>query len=635
MDVDPGMLTVRSARRSMAGVRDDMDALLGWAREHDISIDVARSRAISISGRSVSVPQIVRVTPIYNFDSNQWFRDYTCPFADCEGLVNAGMAVCSTCDRSLHCENCNTYFQPSQTLLPNGDTLGCRNCIRHCSRAGCTTVIPRTWRQCEEHGSHFHCADCDTQYDATVTTVVQVQGQSMCMVCAERYCGECNTRNDNPMRPLDGRMVCDDCWDKANAKKIENGELVSMTADQWMMPVLPDRPYRLVSIEQEFDSPTGTMEYNPYEVRSSRDPGVGNIVAKDLHLRGLAAWDVMSGYHSGNHDKPCHVEADSSVSSGGELILNRLRLDTLADAGHMAEIQNVVKKHVDEKAIRFTARCGTHIHVDMHGYTVPDARNLVTIYSYLEDVIFRLGSAGYGDHRSVISNSEFALPIKKDKWGDIKKFGVEFLRAADHTDSLNMQHFYNAMKFCKCGAIEFGNMAECECVRKKCTAEWRVFNGTGDQRKLHAYIALVQAVTAWCQNRELDMDAYPALDFMPTLDFTKEHTDMHRALIAEWVTRLRWMFENLPLTQSERESVLYCITKGPLMAIGWLELARLRDIERVEEAPRTLSAPMVSERGTQAPHGYERGPGGYCVHCGETRDYCHCGDSDFDEEDWS
>ena len=623
-DIDSGTLRVGPSRTRHTH-SEKMVAVVKWANELDIWIEPIHTGLIMEGGVSYAICDKVKVNPLLAFNPagyTQHFLDQPCPYPECDGSYSISQHRCDADAHEMMCSKCHKMLGATQGKLlysQEDDKLFCGSCARVCASGGCDTIIPMTHRHCREHGVFFNCPDCDTEFDTYVVAPQKVNEIAYCPQCADHRCNQCGEHQEEVM--ADG--MCAACYDEKQKDKREDANVPIMTADEWLMEAMPDRPIRLVSIEQEFEA-RAPEQHDPYSSHRRRDSLCANRLAKALFDKGLSPYGELAGYHSSGHALPSHVETDSSVTSGGELIINRLRLDTAEDAEHMAAIQGIVKERLDMDEIRFTVKCGTHVHIDLHGYTIPDTRNLVTIYSYIEDVIYRFGSAGYKDHREILHGGEYSLPIRKDKWGDIKKFGVQYLRNADHTDSLNLQHFYNSLKTCKCGAIEFGSMTDCECIRKKCTAEWRVFNGTGDPIKLHAYIAVVQAVTAWCQDRQLDVDEYEPMEFQVGLSFTGQQTFKHAKMVDMWKERLTWMFRNLPLTDNERESIIYCILSGPLKAVGVEFTESLKQVERIREPGRTLPVPIMADRNEQPDHPYGFNAAGYCLNCGESRRHCYC-----------
>jgi hypothetical protein len=611
-DCDMGQLSLSFNSRTTHEVAEArVKAMRDWLASMDVWFEFSGTR--NFQGRPAY--QFVRVNPQMPPSPDNWAACQERPCPLCDLPIDPFDALCVHCNARMECAGCHgsiAYFGVLRSgaglswapegVEPGTPWMGCNSCFGNCVhrerpeavpgrrvRAApyCSAMCPAGQQMCEEHTNPFTCTDCDRVQERNLYYCLEVEGGTYCEVCATRRCARCGVQREEQQRwrSIDERRVCNDCYRVANATRMEFIDReVRMTADELLIPALPDRPVRLVSIEQEFDA------------GDSGDPNCGTTIARQLYDAGLSCYNERMRYHSGGHSSPSHVERDASVEAGGELIYNRLKLDTPEDAQHMASICEIVQTATEAGTIGFTSKCGTHTHIDLHGYSIADARNYVTLYSYLEDVIFRLGSAGYGDHRSVVSSSGFAVPIRKDKWGNLVQFGVDFLRNANHTDSLNMQHFYASLALCTCGAIEFGNMEECTCVRPKCTAEWRVFNGTGNPRKLHAWVAFVQGLTSWCQNRELDLDEYEPLGFEREIDFTKDLGDAHNNLIDAWKPRLEWVWTNLPLTDQEKVSMMYCIKNSPLKHVGESFLMNLARVERVEEPERELELTIVATR---------------------------------------
>ena len=632
-DADPGQLNlVCNSRTPYATARERVKALRDFCVQLDWYVEFSGQKMLE----GKNVPIYARINPAIGQSrhgpNGYCLTGVTCPYTGCGAFTDPFEDTCSSCGGRIQCAGCggelishgyNILYEGTDAgFVPEGVEegarwVGCTGCFGHCqyretveatpqqvaedrllgrprrarrpAGATCSRLCPSGERVCPEHNDPVTCAGCTEVWQRGIDYLTHdTDGdRDFCQNCMVQRCVRCfvQRQSGQQWRAMDSGHVCNECWRIANQARLEIIDRdARLSAEQLLIPALPDRPTRVVSIEQEF------------ERGDSGTPHISHEVALALYRAGLSCYSERMRYHSGDHNYPAHVERDSSVESGGELIYNRLQLDTQMDAQHMASIADLVKERVENGHIAFTVKCGTHIHIDLHNYTIEDARNYVTMYCYLEDVIFRLGAAGYGDHRSVVSKSDYAKALKKDKYGSLVDFGVNFLRTADHTDSLNMQHFYNSLRTCECGAIEFGNIANCTCRRTKCTAEWRVFNGTGNPIKLHAWVAFVQALTSWCKDRDLDWDAYEPLGFEQGIDFTKDLGDAHNNLIEAWRPRLEWIWANLPLTDGEKDSLMYCIKASPLKHVGEDFLAALSTIERIPEPGRELAAVTAGSR---------------------------------------
>ncbi len=97
----------------------------------------------------------------------------------------------------------------------------------------------------------------------------------------------------------------------------------------------------------------------------------------------------------------------------------------------------------------------------------------------------------------------------------------------------------------------------------KCTFEFRLFNTTANTVKLHAYLALCQALVA----KEIELPEITDASQYPALDFEKvrlnDMTDqMKRRLGTEWERRIEFVNNDLPLTQEEKKSIHYCVVNS-------------------------------------------------------------------------
>jgi hypothetical protein len=86
--------------------------------------------------------------------------------------------------------------------------------------------------------------------------------------------------------------------------------------------------------------------------------------------------------------------------------------------------------------------------------------------------------------------------------------------------------------------------------------------------KIHAYLALCQALVAYATNRaDLDASLFPAQEFVPkTVDSLGDVVrEIH---VAAWQERLRFIFTELPLTDPEKADLLYCVRSSELSVLG-------------------------------------------------------------------
>jgi len=337
-----------------------------------------------------------------------------------------------------------------------------------------------------------------------------------------------------------------------------------------------------MSIEQEFCQKAGLAQYS-----------MATEMAAEIHRKGLCGQPNWVEYHHGRGDGyPCYMERDSTVN-GGELVYTMLQMDKLDDAQKVMDVWNIMREAHHKDRIKFNLRCSVHIHIDLHGFNYSDCRTLQQVVGFIEDPLFRIGAAHYGEHRAIIYSREYARPIKKGRWTDNAEFVSEVLRNSHNHDALSLQHYYKALRNCRCGAVEVGEVSKCKCNLGKCTGEWRFWNGTTNPVKLHAYMALAQSVTAWCHGREVNPDDFPEMTLNHKADFTKEDGQQAKAkVMRDWKPRLEWMFKNLTMTDSERASLVYCIKNSHLKNLGNAYIEGLVNLPRVPDN-RKLTAPVA------------------------------------------
>jgi hypothetical protein len=482
--------------------------------------------------------------------------------------------VCFTCDTELGCHSCRCTPTFQTTRVFATDTRGivaCDRCISTCRHRGCEDfTLDRYHPRCTQHATeefgYYVCQVCQTHssYENEFTGEPNAR---FCLHCwdVRPHCHTCNAEGEPTLfREVphlsyedEPYWACEPCYVKATEGF---GEVLvwegDIEAEALTVPSLPDRPTRPLSIEQEM-----ILSYDK-----------ARNIARTLYPE-LMPYQTVEGYHSSGHTNFCHFETDSSIA-GVELIYNRLDLSS-EDTEKMATVMSLVRNEEAE----FDATTSTHFHQDLHGLSLDDVKNLVIVYSYLEDVIYRIAGTGYEKHRTLIrTGRNYAQTLKKEEYKDAKEFGMKFLRTAQHTDSLNLQHYYRALQNCECGAAEFGTgLATCECNLGKLTAEWRVFNGTNHPRKIKTWAALVQAITSWARGRELTYSEFTPLSFGTVAD----ESDI--------TERVRWMLTTLPLLEDEQENLVWALanTESPFP----LPIAQYHDMIRSYEPERELDGP--------------------------------------------
>ena len=188
-------------------------------------------------------------------------------------------------------------------------------------------------------------------------------------------------------------------------------------------------------------------------------------------------------------------------------------------------------------------RCGLHIHVGLNrdrsaktgAFTMEQVSSLYHLWNYLEDTIFRLGSANWKGHRSQHGNSYSPATAKGVRMESLVSMG---------RCSLNIGNYLGYMRY---GGASSGNIP---------TVEFRVFNTSANQRKIRAYAALCQALVAFAADNAVTAENYPVFAWTqneePDVLATKE--------------RLTFILDKLPLTNAERQDILYCAERSSLVS---------------------------------------------------------------------
>jgi hypothetical protein len=360
--------------------------------------------------------------------------------------------------------------------------------------------------------------------------------------------------------------VCQDCYARShdgehppphnrNAETATGGqdvdEILQVSTDfpppapsPMMLPPMLDRASRPLSFEQEVAAG-------------------GHEIASKLYTGGHAASADVLGYHSGGAGGFCYVEQDSSVDA--EIVYSKLDLSSNAVATRFASALDVVRSEVasDEAPARLTLRCGGHVHVGLSGagleqeqkYGMTDVESLYHVWNHVEDVVYRLGSANWSKHRTLAGNS-YTNETRKglSRRGEI---GRHF---ENDRGSLNFSNFLAARGYCTCGAFTFEAWEDCVCSDlPKATVEFRVFNGTANLRKIHAYTALSLALVEYAKRNTVKVDDLPSHGWTRT-----EEVVITEAAEAA----LRFILTEAPLTYDEKVNVLYCAEHSSLKEIA-------------------------------------------------------------------
>lgn len=505
--------------------------------------------------------------------SYAWADDFECPFCGEEHL--AYTQVCGS--QGIACADCHVCPDwGDRTFSMQDGRFVCSSCYHACEDEECEVQCGRNTRYCATHGVSATCDHCGEFMQAHINEESPWNSAAnfdvLCGDCYASVCPNCD-RHYNSEFTFSSEMdayVCRRCFMAlaygGNEEELDRD--VTMASRALRIPTIPGRE-SIRTCGVEIEGATGT--------------GNGNDLAQALYNNNLSAVDGVMGYHHGPGEESfAHVERDSSVD--WEVVMGPFNPADVADVGMLNETVRTVREMVHDGVLALDLRAGLHIHVEAARVSLDGAFNLNSLFAYLEDVIFRLGAARWPIHRA-IANEHYTQPIPK---------GLRKLQFARHHHSSDDSRYY-ALSFanyfdrifnnCGCGAVRYDSWEECTCDLGKCTFEFRVFNTTANPRKLHAYLALTQALVAKAMTMgriDNPAETFPALSFAAKR--FKDMSDTEQTLLVEeWQARLTWLFSELPLTDDEKESLIYCLRYSELESVGGEFIDTLLPQEVAEE----------------------------------------------------
>lgn len=503
----------------------------------------------------------------------------------CQGCYRGGLKVskiltdigsvwlCAMCYDT--CTKCGTepVYLAQRSRYKGDAKTQCNKCcpVYKCQGCGGYTAEHEGKFEVKLHGSAVKfiiCYDCHSGKICDICGCWAGRGAKPSVIEGKRHCSPCATKHADKER--------------AKHEKWDAEELP--TTGNLVIPSLPERPYRIVSIETEVD---GDKDY----------------LSNTLYNCGIVRVPVVESYGTPPPEKSewaAFLKHDGSVS-GGELISYLLQLDKSDHADAFLTTLSKVRSLAKVGKVQFNSNCGGHIHIDAHNFDSANVWRLLTTWNFLEDVIYRLAGAGhsYGHrtqdpgHDRANNGRGYANTPAKGPWG-VKSTARAAWMAQDRMCGLNFKPYINAISSCICGAAGRDRLRECTCSLPKCTIEWRVWNSQGNPRIIHAWIAFMQAVHAFA-----DVDEEPTAQFEqehPTLAWTlkkfSQTTLSHQKAVKE---RLEWIFGNLVLTEAERDSLIYTIKQTDMKSLGDAYIEGLRKIPAPKNvAPRKEVTPRFA-----------------------------------------
>jgi hypothetical protein len=535
--------------------RDTLTAIVAWADENNLLLSVYNRWSNSRTGQSIpqwfavhaNSPDILRTQFVIPEER------FTCPGEGCNNTLRGfSLDPCPDCQcNPTGCSYCGSS-QPS-FMDPISRERYCSECGCLCAEEGCGR-FSRDLGWCQEHGEYRDCAAGNHSVWVQRGSSFNTRGEreaTTCPTCAlVPFCGRCG-RND----PLMASLLCSACTREelsGTGEEEFDEDSGRMTARRLRIPPIEGREnIRMCGIEIE---------------GANASWGAADL-AHSLGGTGLSNTNAVQSYHRGAGAGFAHIERDSSVD--WELVAGPIAVNDPTQMAKLNKLIRWVRKHIQNEHVKLDLRCGLHIHVGAERASMIGAYNLHHLYTFLEDVLFRLGAAKWSVHRTLVQERgmHYCATVPKN---DSK---ARFARAMEGNRyyGLSFSNYLEAMLTrCECGAVRYDSWDECECNLGKCTFEFRLFNTTANQRKIHAYLALCQALVA----KALSMpeitsadETFPAMPFsrMRVKDMPEEGLIQ---VLDSWEVRLEWMASELPLTREERESILYCINNSEIALLG-------------------------------------------------------------------
>jgi hypothetical protein len=566
----PAIVTVTASDTALAPA--NIAAFREWAENEGLHTAVQRHHNVYADGIYAIRPQRLWLSPQPIVGQGYpWHPEIECP--RCGETHPAYTTHCEGV--GIYCRDCgaqtNDLAQRGDTLAYVGEEFLCSRCGTSCDYDGCENYARSHNRWCVEHGQSASCSVCSTLMEVAAGEDVPWRStpefNAICEGCMDHFCARCNRYSPyNLTHVAEIGNLCRRCWIVELTGGNEDEEFDPENTAVAELPTIEGREaIRLCGIEIEGANGTGN----------------GNDLALALYQQELSYSDSMTGYHGGRDSGFAHVERDSTVD--WEVVMGPLNAADPDDVLMVNQTVRTIRTMVKDGVLGLDLRAGCHIHVEAARVSLDGAFNLNTLFGYLEDVMFRLGAARWPVHRA-IANDEYTLPVLKEERR------VAFARFHENEDThhyaLSFSNYFSRMlNNCSCGAVRYDSWEDCTCSLGKCTFEFRVFNTTANPRKLHAYLALCQAMVAKAigLGRLSDpLGEFPTQGFYCGR-FKDMAPDVQESTVSEWQTRLQWMFRELPLTDEEKLSLAYCVRHSELASAGEDFINELLPQQQIQE----------------------------------------------------
>jgi hypothetical protein len=463
------------------------DSFSAWLKENNLKA-IGSDRTYSIHLSIECAPDNLQFRPSFFYVFEVYRDDTSWPYGPDEHWQDKPFN-CDTCGNeehsySLFCHNCEdlTLFWCSNCgrnrhaahFDPTSDLTLCANCGVQCS---CGRYHGGFLNSCVVCTEAFRCERC-RGWSNDEPKIIEDNGMNCCEHCHIVFCIGCKRFGNDPVNE---DKLCNRCVLLGADGDREIFDDADMAGTKLMLPTIPGREMiRLTGVEIEggLGKASGPYATGP------------NTLARALYDQGLSRTYEQMGYHRGQGF--ARVETDSSCD--WECVIGPIDMANLENVRQLNNVVKLIKGHIKSDLLKLDLRCGTHVHVGAERVSLGQAYNLHLLYTYLEDPLYRLGAAHWPIHRTLI-NDESHSAARSPKETTKTKFARRF--AENRYYGLSFSNYFERMlDECMCDAARYGAFEECTCNLKKCTFEFRLFNATANTIKLHAYIALCQALVA-------------------------------------------------------------------------------------------------------------------------------------------
>lgn len=397
----------------------------------------------------------------------------------------------------------------------------------------------------------FWCENCGSQYDT----------EERLEECCNHECDECGARYSYA-------EDAEECCEEQRQRRVLFSPDYPMEIDAtpighslFVEALADERPARLCSIEQELTR--GAM-----------------ATAVMLNRIGISQLSGILNYSQDGYPGEAFVKQDGTLpDGGGEVVFSRFNLAGYHDASRVSKGLACIQAMQEQGIVEIGSQAGVHVHisaVDVRGEKVfgpAQMASLWEIFSFGEDVIYRLGAAGWPTHRG----TEYTRILPKMNRPDLGGFtaGKISKEAQQHRYfSINFRRLLDAVAGCSCGACMVGDWNDCDCgALNRGTIEWRVFNASTDPATLHSWVLLAHGVTAAAFDHPLGT--------LPPNEFGNTARELH-----PWI--FGWLLWNCPFRNEERQLLFDTARRAPGLYLPWDNIDLFHENWGQIEAPEVL-----------------------------------------------